>query len=101
MTPELGRQLWHELHSYALNYPVVPTPRDRIAAQIWLGRFLQRVVTAERASPGCHCARHWQQILKRLPPNVSGRAAFGNWAVAAHNEVNHRLGKPFYETARH
>ncbi|KAF9395307.1 hypothetical protein BGX21_009984 [Mortierella sp. AD011] len=44
-----------------------------------------------------HSAEHFQQLLKEHPPQTSSRASLSNWACAAHNIVNERLGKPEFD----
>lgn len=43
--------------------------------------------------PCGECARHFQQLLGELPPQVGSRKAASLWLCALHNEVNKSLGK--------
>lgn len=88
MAPAQGRALWMELHGYAWSYPEVATAADQRAARAWLADF------ARRLPFGCVCRREWLAMTEAVPPPVGGRAELYWWTVAAHDAVNHRLGKP-------
>jgi FAD-linked sulfhydryl oxidase len=45
------------------------------------------------------CAEHFQQHLKKYPPQVSSRNAASGWACFIHNEVNAMLDKPDFDCA--
>lgn len=42
------------------------------------------------------CRLHFQALLKRYPPDVTGRAAFTAWMGYFHDQVNVTLGKPLH-----
>lgn len=44
--------------------------------------------------PCGECAKHFQELLRDLPPQTSSRMASALWLCSAHNLVNARLGKP-------
>lgn len=43
------------------------------------------------------CARHFQHILSKFPPQVSTRSAAAAWACHVHNEVNKSLRKALFD----
>jgi hypothetical protein len=84
---ELGRATWRLLHTIAARYPKRPKSDERQAAKSFL-------YLLSRLYPCGQCAKHFQLLLGSLPPDVSSREAFSQWACKAHNVVNHRLDKP-------
>src|SRR5687767_8695514 len=72
-----GRKRWEELHRRALGWAGGEDAQ-------WLADFAMRLPCGE-------CRTHWFGMLKRTPPDWANYFA---WAVARHNEVNRRLGKP-------
>ncbi|KAF6203839.1 hypothetical protein GE061_002174 [Apolygus lucorum] len=46
------------------------------------------------------CARHFQQEIRSLPPDVSSQVALVNWFCTVHNRVNKRLGKPLFDCTK-
>lgn len=83
---ELGRKLWAELHGYKQSGDW--SPRE---ARRWLKSWTSRV-----PNYSCNCRNHWRSIVRKNPPDFSSNQAFAAWAVARHNDVNDRLGKPQY-----
>jgi hypothetical protein len=53
-----------------------------------------------RLYPCGDCARHFQKILQRNPPDVSSRQSASQWACKVHNLVNERLGKPQFDCSK-
>lgn len=43
------------------------------------------------------CASHFQQHLKKYPPQVSSRNAAAGWGCFVHNEINAMLEKPLFD----
>ena len=43
------------------------------------------------------CAAHFQEILKKYPPQTSSRNTAVGWACFVHNEVNKRKNKPLFD----
>ena len=90
---ELGRAMWLFLHTLAAQYPDDPTrqqerdTRDLISI---LGRMY----------PCAECAAHFEEVVRRVPPDVSSGAALRQWTCEVHNEVNARLGKPEFDCSR-
>jgi FAD-linked sulfhydryl oxidase len=90
MEQQLGRALWRLLHTYAWLFPAMPSDDCRRHAREWLAEF-SRIVGEQS---GCSCHDHWQSLLGDTPPDLTSRASFYWWTVAAHNAINRRLNKP-------
>lgn len=75
------RAMWAELHARAFNAADLSSERE------WLEKFAQRVPCGE-------CRRHWRELVKLHPPDLSSPDAYFAWTVARHNDVSRRLGKP-------
>ncbi|KAL8944514.1 MAG: hypothetical protein Q9216_000424 [Gyalolechia sp. 2 TL-2023] len=90
---ELGRSAWRLLHTTMSSYPLHPTSSEQSALSSYIHLFA-------RLYPCGECASHFQQILKRFPPQVGGRKAAEMWGCAVHNEVNKSLGKEMFDCAR-
>ncbi|KAF9916649.1 hypothetical protein FBU30_001233 [Linnemannia zychae] len=71
-------------------YPVKPKPEERAAVKQW-------IYLLSRLYPCGECAEHFQEMLKKHPPQTSSRASLSNWACSVHNIVNDRLGKPEFD----
>jgi len=84
---ELGRAAWKVLHATAEQFPPNPTYEDQQTA-------LQFVYSFAKMYPCLKCRLHFQQLLKRLPPDVSSQPGFTRWMVNIHNLANADLGKP-------
>lgn len=50
-----------------------------------------------RLYPCGECAAHFQQIIKKFPPQTSSRSTAAAWACHVHNEVNKSKGKPLFD----
>ncbi|KAL9581173.1 MAG: hypothetical protein Q9212_004056 [Teloschistes hypoglaucus] len=90
---ELGRSAWRLLHTTMSSYPLHPTASEQAALSSYMHLFA-------RLYPCGECASHFQQILKKNPPQVSGRKAAEMWGCTVHNEVNKSLGKEKFDCAR-
>ncbi|KAI8142410.1 ERV/ALR sulfhydryl oxidase domain-containing protein [Fennellomyces sp. T-0311] len=87
---ELGRSTWKLLHTMAAQYPENPAPDERQA----LNQF---IMLLSRLYPCGECAAHFQQLLRKYPPQTSSKIAASQWACAIHNKVNERLGKEIFD----
>jgi len=67
-------------------FPDKPTPDDSLALKSYIHLFA-------RLYPCGDCARHFQQLLAKFPPQTSSRNNAAGWACMVHNEVNKRLKK--------
>lgn len=83
----LGRSTWHFLHTMTLRFPEKPTKQESETLRSFFYTFAQLYPCGE-------CARHFQQLIRELPPQVGSRKGASNWLCVVHNEVNKSLGKP-------
>ncbi len=90
---ELGRASWKLFHTMMARFPEKPTPDESLALKTYITLFA-------RLYPCGDCARHFQQLLAKYPPQVSGRNAASGWACLVHNEVNKRLKKPEFDCTK-
>ncbi|KAI8323509.1 hypothetical protein GQ54DRAFT_258032 [Martensiomyces pterosporus] len=86
---QLGRRTWYLLHVMASRYPEDPTKDETKAMESFL--FL-----LSRLYPCGDCAHHFQQHLKKHPPQVSSRDELEQYLCKMHNTVNKVLKKPIY-----
>lgn len=89
---ELGRAAWKLFHTTMARFPDKPTTDESQALKDYIHLFA-------RLYPCGECARHFQQILKKYPPQVSSRSSAAAWACFVHNEVNVSKGKPIFDCA--
>jgi hypothetical protein len=82
----VGPVLWQQLHAWAMS-------ADLSTAGAWLDRF-------GRSVPCGDCRRHWTEMVRRTPPDLTNRDSLFAWTVERHNEVNLRLGKPVIDVPR-
>ncbi|SPO22004.1 related to ERV2 - Flavin dependent sulfhydryl oxidase [Ustilago trichophora] len=82
----LGRSTWHFLHTMTLRFPDNPTSTESETLRSFFTNFAQLYPCGE-------CARHFQQLIKELPPQVGSRKGASLWLCTVHNEVNKSLGK--------
>ncbi|EST07757.1 ERV/ALR sulfhydryl oxidase domain protein [Kalmanozyma brasiliensis GHG001] len=82
----LGRSTWHYLHTMTLRFPDKPTKEESETLRSFFHDFALLYPCGE-------CARHFQQLIKELPPQVGSRMGASLWLCAVHNEVNKSLGK--------
>lgn len=90
---DLGRATWVFLHTLAAQFPEEPTKRQERDA-----RELISIMT--RLYPCGECARHFEEIVRRNPPDCSSGLEFQRWMCAVHNEVNASLGKPMFDCSK-
>ncbi|KAI9053313.1 hypothetical protein LZ554_002276 [Drepanopeziza brunnea f. sp. 'monogermtubi'] len=87
---ELGHAAWKVLHTMMAKFPDEPTEDDSAALKSYIHLFA-------RLYPCGDCARHFQKILKKFPPQVATRSTAAAWACHVHNEVNKRLKKELFD----
>ncbi|KAL2009993.1 hypothetical protein VTN00DRAFT_5800 [Thermoascus crustaceus] len=87
---ELGRATWKFFHTMMARYPEHPTEDEQETLRSFVYLF-------SRLYPCGECASHFQQHLKKYPPQVSSRNAAAGWACFIHNEVNAMLHKPMFD----
>jgi len=89
---ELGRAAWKLFHTTMARFPDKPKADESKALEDYIHLFA-------RLYPCGECAQHFQQILKKYPPQVSSRSTAAAWACFVHNEVNVSKGKPIFDCA--
>ncbi|OAP62501.1 hypothetical protein AYL99_04706 [Fonsecaea erecta] len=89
---ELGRAAWKVLHTTMARFPDKPTQDESDALKSYVYLFA-------RLYPCGECAEHFQQILKKYPPQTSSRSSAAAWACFVHNVVNESKGKPIFDCA--
>lgn len=89
---ELGRAAWKLFHTMMSRFPDKPSTDESQALKDYIHLFA-------RLYPCGECARHFQQILKKYPPQVSSRSTAAAWACFVHNEVNVSKNKPIFDCA--
>ncbi|KIM66123.1 hypothetical protein SCLCIDRAFT_1211353, partial [Scleroderma citrinum Foug A] len=69
---ELGRATWKLLHTMTLRFPEHPTldQREALSSYMYL---------TSRLYPCGECAAEFQELLKKFPPQTSGRRAASLW----------------------
>jgi len=87
---ELGNASWKLFHTMMAKFPDKPTEDDSSAMKSYIYLFA-------RLYPCGDCARHFQQILEKYPPQVATRSTAAAWACHVHNEVNKSLNKPLFD----
>jgi FAD-linked sulfhydryl oxidase len=87
---ELGRAAWKLFHTTMARFPDTPTQDESDALKSYIYLFA-------RLYPCGECAKHFQQILKKYPPQTSSRSTAAAWACYVHNEVNISKGKPLFD----
>lgn len=74
-------------------FPDQPTEDDSTALKSYIYLFA-------RLYPCGDCARHFQKILEKFPPQVTTRSTAAAWACHVHNEVNKRLKKELFDCSK-
>ena len=87
---ELGRAAWKLFHTIMARFPDAPAQDERDALKSYIYLFA-------RLYPCGECAAHFQQIIKRFPPQTSSRSTAAAWACHVHNEVNKSRGKALFD----
>lgn len=90
---ELGNASWKLLHTMMAKFPDEPTEDDSAALKSYIHLFA-------RLYPCGDCARHFQKVLAKYPPQVSSRSSAAAWACHVHNVVNKRLKKPAFDCSK-
>lgn len=87
---QLGNAAWKLFHTILARYPEKPSLRE----QATLGQYLYSFA---QVYPCGDCARHFQELLTKYPPQVKSRKTAALWGCHMHNKVNERLGKDEYD----
>lgn len=87
---QLGNAAWKLFHTILARYPVKPTQLEKTTLSQYIHLFAQ-------VYPCGDCARHFQQLLEKYPPQVSSRQIAAMWGCMVHNKVNESLNKDIYD----
>lgn len=87
---QLGNSAWHLLHTVLARYPDKPSEQEKSTLKQYIHLFAQ-------VYPCGDCARHFQKLLAKYPPQVGSRKNAALWGCDIHNKVNTRLQKPQYD----
>lgn len=87
---QLGNASWKLFHTILARYPDKPTVQERNTLENYIQLFAQ-------VYPCGDCARHFQKLLKKYPPQTSSRKTAALWGCHVHNIVNEKLHKDEYD----
>ncbi|CUM63035.1 uncharacterized protein PRCAT00000597001 [Priceomyces carsonii] len=87
---QLGNSAWRLFHTILARYPDKPSIQEQTTLNQYIHLFAQ-------VYPCGDCARHFQILLKKYPPQVKSRKTAALWGCDIHNKVNARLDKPDYD----
>lgn len=87
---QLGNSAWRLFHTILARYPDQPSKQEQSTLNQYIQLFAQ-------VYPCGDCARHFQQLLKKYPPQTKSRKTAALWGCHVHNKVNERLGKDEYD----
>lgn len=82
-----GPNVWKLFHCITLKYPEHPTSFDKSVANRLFKSGIMSLL------PCTECVRHYKQLLRTMPINVSSRQSLFVWFVSIHNAVNRKLSK--------
>lgn len=87
---ELGRSSWRLFHTILARYSEKPTDLEKNTLSAYIDLFA-------KVYPCGDCARHFQKLLAKYPPQLNSRQIASVWGCHIHNKVNERLQKPEYD----
>ncbi|ANZ73509.1 BA75_00355T0 [Komagataella pastoris] len=87
---ELGNASWKLFHTILARYPESPSENQKSTLNDYIYLFAQ-------VYPCGDCARHFNLLLQKYPPQLSSRQVAAVWGCHIHNQVNKRLEKPQYD----
>ncbi|POS86210.1 hypothetical protein EPUL_001950 [Erysiphe pulchra] len=90
---EVGRSAWKLLHTMMAKFPDKPTSDESKALESFIHLFA-------RLYPCGECARHFQEIITKFPPQVATRSTAAIWACHVHNQVNKSLQKELFDCSK-
>ena len=115
-TAEEKTALASYIHLFARLYPwyvfhflltSLPSPFPQISVLITACQYREKASNKTNFGPlklffrlSGECATHFQQILKKFPPQVSTRSTAAAWACHLHNEVNKSLLKELFDCSK-
>lgn len=90
---QLGNASWRLFHTILARYPDAPSAQEQQTLQQYIHLFAQ-------VYPCGDCARHFQKLLAKYPPQTKSRKNAALWGCDIHNKVNERLSKPEYDCTK-
>lgn len=87
---QLGNASWRLFHTILARYPDAPSAQEQATLTQYITLFAQ-------VYPCGDCARHFQKLLAKFPPQTKLRKNAALWGCDIHNKVNERLEKPQYD----
>lgn len=87
---QLGNASWRLFHTILARYPDAPSAQEQATLTQYITLFAQ-------VYPCGDCARHFQKLLAKYPPQTKLRKNAALWGCDIHNKVNERLEKPQYD----
>ena len=89
LTSVWGAPLWHSLHTMSFNYPVDPTPEDKV-------HYRDFILSLQYVLPCKYCRENLKTNLKSLPltmDQMKNRESFSRYVYELHELVNRMLKK--------
>lgn len=89
LTSVWGPGLWHTLHTMSFNYPMVPTPEDKV-------NYRQFILNLRYVLPCGKCRKNLKMNFQKLPLKMSdmkSRDTFSKYIYKLHELINDMLGK--------
>lgn len=90
---QLGNSAWRLFHTILARYPEKPSESEETTLSQYIRLFAQ-------VYPCGDCARHFQELLNKYPPQTKSRKTAALWGCHVHNKVNERLEKPIYDCTK-
>ena len=89
LTMVWGPSMWHFLHTMSFNYPVHPTPKEKIT-------YRDFVLNLQYILPCGKCRKNFVKNLKKMPLRaeyMKSRDSFSLYIYQLHELINKMLGK--------
>lgn len=80
---------WNLLHTIAAHYPDDPT-------EDWKDKHKRFYYAFSKVYPCKSCAIHFNQQIKKHPPELDNRKSVSLWTCKMHNKVNKYLNKEIF-----
>lgn len=89
LTSVWGPGMWHFLHTTSFNYPVYPTPQDKV-------HYRNFILSLQHILPCKYCRMNLHNNFKTFPLqmcHMKNRESFSRYVYRLHEIVNKMLGK--------
>lgn len=89
LTAVWGPSMWHYLHTMSFNYPIIPTPSEKL-------HYMHFVKSLQYTLPCKYCRKNLVTNFKSLPLTLrcmKDRDTFSRYIYNLHELVNRMLGK--------